>query len=255
MVPGYFFEITPATYKPMPMAATTVSMLQSDGAIKEVACWAHTRRYWRKVCKEVSARAHYVLAIVAKLYKVEYAAAEKVAAVRQSLREEQSRPLLNDLKTWLDAEVFLPKSLSGKAAAYTLNQWDALNRYLEDGNLSIDNNASERAIRPVAIDRKNGVRRQQTRRPLSCDPDVPDRQLQSQSRGAMGLAQRLADLASARGNSGIAAAKHLSCGKRPAKSMLWAWLPSGFFREGHRWESIIRRITGRRGLVSSGSLS
>ena len=43
--------------------------------------------------------------------------------------------------------------------------------------------------------------------------------------------------------------------KRPAKSMLWTWLPSGFLREGHRWESIIRRITGRRGLVSSGSLS
>ena len=63
--------------------------------------------------------------------------------------------LLNDLKTWLDAEVFLPKSLSGKAATYTLNQWVALNRYLEDGNLSIDNNASERAMRPVAIGRKN----------------------------------------------------------------------------------------------------
>jgi hypothetical protein len=43
--------------------------------------------------------------------------------------------------------------------------------------------------------------------------------------------------------------------KRPAKSMLWAWLPSGFFREGHKWESIIRRSSGRFGLVSSGTLS
>ena len=85
---------------------------------------------------------------------MEDAAEEKIAAVRQSLREEHSRPLLNDLKTLLDAEVFLPKSFSGKAATYTLNQWDALNRYLEDGNLSIDNNASERDIRTVAIDRK-----------------------------------------------------------------------------------------------------
>ena len=121
--------------------------LKGDGAIKEVACWAHARRYWHK--------ARHVLAIVAKLYKVEHAAHEKSAAARVSLREEHSRPLLDDLKTWLDAEVFLPKSLSGKAATYTLNQWVALNRYLEDGNLSIDNNASERAMRPVAIGRKN----------------------------------------------------------------------------------------------------
>lgn len=129
--------------------------LQSNGAIKEVACWAHTRRYWHKACEEDPARAHFVLAVVAKLYQVEHAAKEKSAATRQSLREEHSRPMLNDLKTWLDAEVFLPKSLSGKAATYTLNQWAALNRYLEDGDLSIDNNASERAMRPVAIGRKN----------------------------------------------------------------------------------------------------
>ena len=129
--------------------------LQSNGAIKEVACWAHTRRYWHKACEEDPARAHFVLAVVAKLYQVEHAAKEKSAATRPSLREEHSRPMLNDLKTWLDAEVFLPKSLSGKAATYTLNQWAALNRYLEDGDLSIDNNASERAMRPVAIGRKN----------------------------------------------------------------------------------------------------
>jgi len=129
--------------------------LKGDGAIKEVACWAHARRYWHKAREEDPARAHHVLAIVAKLYKVEHAAHEKSAAARVSLREEHSRPLLDDLKTWLDAEVFLPKSLSGKAATYTLNQWVALNRYLEDGNLSIDNNASERAMRPVAIGRKN----------------------------------------------------------------------------------------------------
>ena len=129
--------------------------LKSNGAIKEVACWAHARRYWHKAREEDPARAHHVLAIVAKLYKVEHAACEKSAAARQTLRLEHSRPLLNDLKTWLDAEVFLPKSQSGKAATYTLNQWAALNRYLENGELSMDNNASERAMRPVAIGRKN----------------------------------------------------------------------------------------------------
>ena len=129
--------------------------LKSNGSIKEVACWAHTRRYWYKAREEDPARAHHVLAIVARLYEVEHAARDKSTALRQSLRVEHSRPLLNDLKLWLDAEVFLPKSLSGKAATYTLNQWNALNRYLEDGDLSIDNNASERAMRPVAIGRKN----------------------------------------------------------------------------------------------------
>lgn len=129
--------------------------LKENGAIKEVACWAHARRYWYKAREEDPARAHHVLAIVAKLYEVEHAAREKSSAARQLLREEHSRPLLNDLKTWLDGEVFLPKSLSGKAATYTLNQWNALNRYLEDGDLSIDNNASERAMRPIAIGRKN----------------------------------------------------------------------------------------------------
>jgi hypothetical protein len=79
----------------------------------------------------------------------------KTAAAACDVSVEELTCLLDDLKTWLDDEVFLPKSLTGKAATYTLNQWEALNRYLEDGELSIDNNASERAMRPVAIGRKN----------------------------------------------------------------------------------------------------
>lgn len=129
--------------------------LKSNGSITEVACWAHGRRYWHKAREEDPARAHHVLAVVTKLYKVESDTRELSAAARLSARKEVSRPLLDDLKQWLDEEVFLPKSLSGKAATYTLNQWNALNRYLEDGDLSIDNNASERAMRPVAIGRKN----------------------------------------------------------------------------------------------------
>jgi transposase len=129
--------------------------LKSNGTITEVACWAHCRRYWYKAKDEDPSRAHHALAIISRLYEVERAAKDRDTVKRQSLREEHSRPLLSDLKTWLDQEVFLPKSLTGKAATYTLNQWDALNRYLEDGNLSIDNNAAERAMRPVAIGRKN----------------------------------------------------------------------------------------------------
>ena len=129
--------------------------LDSGGTIIEVACWAHCRRYWHKAREEDPQRAHHVLAVITKLYKVESDTRELSAAARLAARDQVARPLLNDLKKWLDAEVFLPKSLSGKAATYTLNQWAALNRYLENGDLSIDNNASERAMRPVAIGRKN----------------------------------------------------------------------------------------------------
>lgn len=77
------------------------------------------------------------------------------AAVRQAKRAEHVVPLLEELGNWLENETFLPKSLIGKAATYTRNQWAALNRYVEDGNLSIDNNFAERAMRPIAIGRKN----------------------------------------------------------------------------------------------------
>jgi hypothetical protein len=117
--------------------------LKSGGTIKEVACWAHCRRYWFKAREEDPARAHHALAIISRLYEVERATRDHDASARQRQREEHSRPLLAGLKSWLDAEVFLPKSLSGKAATYTRNQWEALNRYVENGHLSIDNNAAE----------------------------------------------------------------------------------------------------------------
>lgn len=96
-----------------------------------------------------------MLAVISRLYEVERATQNANAASRRALRAEHAAPLLQDLKRWLDAEEFLPKSLIGKAATYTRNQWEALNRYLEEGDLAIDNNAAERAMRPVAIGRKN----------------------------------------------------------------------------------------------------
>lgn len=129
--------------------------LKSQGAIQEVACWAHTRRYWHKARDTDSQRAHHVLAFISRLYEIERACADRDADFRLAQRQEHAAPLLRDLKAWLDDQKFLPKSVIGQAATYTLNQWDALNRYLEDGDLSIDNNAAERAMKPVAIGRKN----------------------------------------------------------------------------------------------------
>lgn len=136
--------------------------LARESSIKEVACWTHCRRYWWKAREQDAARAHHVLAVIGRLYDIERAAKKNATGDRkadiesvQSLRAEHARPLLTEFKQWLDSETFLPKSLIGKAATYTRNQWDALVRYVEDGDLSIDNNSAERAMRTVAIGRKN----------------------------------------------------------------------------------------------------
>ena len=110
--------------------------LQSNGAIVEVACGAHARRYWHKAREQDAARHHHVLAVINRLHELERATKNADAASRQKLRTEHIAPLLADLKQWLDARDVLPKSLIGKAATYTRNQWAALNRYLEDGDLS-----------------------------------------------------------------------------------------------------------------------
>lgn len=136
--------------------------LAAGGSIQEVACWTHCRRYWWKAREQDSKRAHHAMAVIGRLYEIERAAQKREignpatdATTLQSLRAEHAVPLLAEFKQWLDNEVFLPKSLIGKAATYTRNQWDALNRYVESGCLSIDNNAAERAMRTVAVGRKN----------------------------------------------------------------------------------------------------
>ena len=128
---------------------------QRPSGVIEVACWTHCRRYWHKAREQDPQRAHHVLAIIGRLYEIERACAEQSSEFRLTQRAEHSVPLLESLGHWLEEQEFLPKSLIGKAATYTRNQWQALNRYVEDGDLSIDNNFAERAMRPIAIGRKN----------------------------------------------------------------------------------------------------
>ncbi len=75
--------------------------------------------------------------------------------MRQTARHEHGVPLLDQFRSWLDSHSFLPKTPLGQAATYTLNQWDAPCRYLDDGELAFDNNRAERAMRPLAISQKN----------------------------------------------------------------------------------------------------
>lgn len=125
--------------------------------LTEVGCWAHARRYFHKALDSDQSRMGLVLSLIAQLYRVEKEARPLTAGERLDLRRLQSRPILDKLHGYLleiEAEV-LPKSPAGRAVSYTLKNWTALTRYCADGDLEIDNNAVERAIRGIAVGRSN----------------------------------------------------------------------------------------------------
>ena len=99
------------------------------------------------------------LALIKQLYGIERAASDRQldAPARQSLRQEQARPLLAKLQEYLQEQraAALPKSPLGAAIGYALRNWVALTRYTEDGRLKIDNNGAEQALRPIVLGRKN----------------------------------------------------------------------------------------------------
>ena len=125
----------------------------------EVGCMMHARRYFVRALDAGDLRAALPLRLFQKLYQVE----EEATALgldpdaRRTLRQERALPVLTDLHQWIAGLVKKepPKTPLGRAFTYTVNQWEALKRYTEDGRLPIDNGAVERAIRVVALGRKN----------------------------------------------------------------------------------------------------
>jgi transposase len=130
--------------------------LYATGAT-EVACWAHARRKFVDARATDPARCDHALAAIRALYAVERQARGVRSDKRLSLRQRESVPVLRELGEWLTAtrRAVLPKSPLAQAVTYALNQWAALNRYAADGDLAIDNNPAERALRGVAVGRKN----------------------------------------------------------------------------------------------------
>ncbi|MCG8467035.1 MAG: IS66 family transposase [Gemmatimonadetes bacterium] len=130
-----------------------------DGSVVEVGCWAHARRRFFKALSTDPEDAGHILASIRHLYRTERDANQHQFdhAARRELRNQQAGPVLNALRPWLESlqRAVLPKSPFGKAISYCLNQWQALNRFLEDGALKLDNNRSELALRQVAVGRKN----------------------------------------------------------------------------------------------------
>lgn len=127
----------------------------------EIGCWAHARRHVFQARDTDPARMGAVLAFIAELYKVEKRA--RGCGIRgeqlRLLREEVSRPVLERLQEYLFRirGELLPKSEAGQAVAYILKNWTALTRYLQDGDLAIDNNRTERSLRGIAVGRNNWV--------------------------------------------------------------------------------------------------
>ena len=133
----------------------------AGGNVVEVACWAHARRYFYDARQTDHRNSTQALAYIRLLYDVERDAADLPPAERASIRQERSAPILVQFRAWLlgqqaarDGSV-LPKSPMGEAITYALNQWAALCVYLVDGDLNIDNNVSENALRRIALGRKN----------------------------------------------------------------------------------------------------
>jgi transposase len=130
--------------------------LYQTGHVVEIGCMAHARRRFVEAFATEGAAALPV-ALIQQLYQVERAAAALTPDARRALRLEHSVPLLAQLKTERDrlASTVLPKSPLGDAVRYLTNQWDALQRFVDDGRLSIDNNRAENQLRVVAVGRKN----------------------------------------------------------------------------------------------------
>lgn len=134
------------------------SICTPDGRTR-AGCYAHARRKFFEA-KDTAPEAERVLDYIKALYQIEYdaAAIDVLGTDRHlELRQQRASPILNELHEYLlkQKEIHPPKSPMGKAIGYVFNNWDELCRFVEDPHLPLDNNASERALRIVALGRKN----------------------------------------------------------------------------------------------------
>jgi transposase len=130
--------------------------------IKHAACMAHARRYFVDIVKATKNKPGIAKSAVewfAKLYAIEKQLKEEKALIEQikQTRMTEAQPILTRFRQWLltQQQTVLPKSPLGKALFYSIKHWNSLTQYINDGRLEIDNNRSERAIKPFVIGRKN----------------------------------------------------------------------------------------------------
>lgn len=155
---------------PMEILENFRGYLQTDGysvynvfdkkdAITLLHCMAHARRMFHEALANDENRATYAMQEIQKLYAVERICREQQLSSDEikTVRQEKSIPLLTALHEWMKQQYVqvAPKSTIGKALAYSIERWERLSRYTENGMLNIDNNPVENSIRPVALGRKN----------------------------------------------------------------------------------------------------
>jgi transposase len=135
-------------------------VLAQRGAVQLAFCWSHVRRPFYELAQSGPAPiATEALARIAALYKIEGEIRGRSAEDRRATREERSRPLIEELAPWLHEKLALisQKTKLAEAIRYALSRWDGLCLFLGDGRIEIDNNVVERAIRPLALTRKNAL--------------------------------------------------------------------------------------------------
>jgi len=169
--PAVWFAYTPDRKGEHPKAHLSkfTGTLQADGyagfdqiyeagRIQEAACWAHVRRkFYDLHIAHKSPVAAEAMERIAELYAIEKEIRGRPPEERREVRNTRARPLLDSLKQWLEATLgkLSRKSDTATAVRYALGRWNALVRYVNDGRIEIDNNAAERALRTVALGRKN----------------------------------------------------------------------------------------------------
>lgn len=132
--------------------------LRSDARIHRAACWAHARRKVFEGRSSHPQQASVILAMMRELYDIEDRGKPLSPEERLALRQRESVPVLARIRAFLDSDALtrvLPKSVFAEALGYMRNHWDALNVYVSDGRMPIDNNDVEQLMKQVAIGRKN----------------------------------------------------------------------------------------------------
>ena len=131
---------------------------RQPGPIIEAACWAHSRRKFFELARlrKMPIAIEAVMRID-KLFAIEREINGHAPALRLAVRRERSKPLIESFETWLRGErrKLSSKGPLAKAIDYTFNHWKAFTRFLDDGRICLSNNAAERAVRGIAVGRRN----------------------------------------------------------------------------------------------------
>lgn len=172
IAPAAYYEFTRSRggEHPMRLLGNWRGFLQADdysgyaalfrgGGITHAACWMHARRRFYEIDKtqQTPGLAREALRFIGELYRIEQTIRDTPPDERQRIRQTEIAPILHDLRIWLEAHhpKLLPSGPLAKAMAYTLTNWGALTVFLTEGMLEADNGTAERAMRPVAVSRKN----------------------------------------------------------------------------------------------------